>query len=288
MKTYVIRSCSKINLSLRIIGKESNTGFHKIQSIITFANLFDLIKIKEIKSNYDKIKFSGPFKNGINRKNNTITKTLKILRNYNYLKNKKFKILIKKNVPHGSGLGGGSMNSAALIRFFLLMYKININKTKLFKLTKEIGSDVPLGLKILNTFLKSSLKNLKKFKGRAEFHIILVNPRIKCSTKDIYSKNKYFSKPYSKKNNLNFSSLFSLKHLALDRNDLELTVFKYHPKIKRLKDFIKAQENCIFSRMTGSGSTCVGYFNKLKSVKKAKKNIRKEFPSYWCEIAKTI
>ena len=85
MKTHVIHSCSKINLSLRIIGKDSNTGFHRIQSIITFANLFDLIKIKEIKSNYDKIKFYGPFKNGISIKNNTITKTLKILRNQHLL-----------------------------------------------------------------------------------------------------------------------------------------------------------------------------------------------------------
>ena len=159
MKTHVIHSCSKINLSLRIIGKDSNTGFHRIQSIITFANLFDLIKIKEIKSNYDKIKFYGPFKNGISIKNNTITKTLKILRNHNYLKDKKFKILIKKNIPYGAGLGGGSMNSAALINFFLPMYKININKTKLFQLAKEIGSDVPIGLKILNTFLKFKIKS---------------------------------------------------------------------------------------------------------------------------------
>ena len=48
MNTYVIRSYSKINLSLRIIGKKPSTRFHKIQSIITFANLFDFIKIKEI------------------------------------------------------------------------------------------------------------------------------------------------------------------------------------------------------------------------------------------------
>ena len=80
MKTHVIHSWSKINLSLRIIGKDPNTGLHRIQSIITFANLFDLIKIKEIKSNYDKIKFYGSFKNGISAKNNTITKTLKVLR----------------------------------------------------------------------------------------------------------------------------------------------------------------------------------------------------------------
>ena len=288
MNTNVIRSYSKINLSLRIIGKKPSTRFHKIQSIITFANLFDFIKIKEINSNYDEIKISGKFKYGISQRNNTITKTLKVLRSYNYLKKKKFKILIKKNIPHSAGLGGGSMNSAALVKFFLLTYKININKTKLFKLTKEIGSDVPLGLEITNTFLKGAPESLKRFKDRLKLYIVLANPGIQCSTRDAYSKNKYFSKPYPEKISINFNSLFRPKDLILDRNDLELTVFKQYPKIKRLRDFIKVQEKCIFSRMTGSGSTCVGYFHKLKNVKKAKKNIRKKFPNYWCEIAKTI
>ena len=127
----------------------------KINFAKTFLHYFeDNQKPKQILHCLEnEIKFSGKFKYGISQRNNTITKTLKVLRSYNYLKKKKFKILIKKNIPHSAGLGGGSMNSAALVKFFLLIYKININKTKLFKLTKEIGSDVPLGLEITNTFL---------------------------------------------------------------------------------------------------------------------------------------
>ena len=53
-------------------------------------------------------------------------------------------------------------------------------------------------------------------------------------------------------------------------------------------NFIKDQKNSIFSRMTGSGSTCIGYFNDLTSAQKAKKNITIKFPNYWCEVAKTI
>ena len=61
-----------------------------------------------------------------------------------------------------------------------------------------------------------------------------------------------------------------------------------YPKIRTLNIFIKEQENCTFSRLTGSGSTCVGYFKSLKSAQKAERNIIKKFPSYWCEKAKTI
>ena len=85
-----------------------------------------------------------------------------------------------------------------------------------------------------------------------------------------------------------FKKLFGLNNIRLDRNDLEQVVFKLYPKIKSLNTFIKKQENCIFSRLTGSGSTCVGYFKNFKCAKKAKKNIIKKFPGYWCENAKTI
>ena len=117
---------------------------------------------------------------------------------------------------------------------------------------------------------------------------MLVNPRIKCLSKDIYFSNRRYSNPYSKKMLSTIHKLFDLKSIRLDRNDLERVVFKQYPKVKVLNYFIKEQDNCIFSRMTGSGSTCVGYFIKLVSAEKAKKNILKKFPSYWCETAKTI
>ena len=268
MKTFLVYSFCKINLSLRII-KKLPIGLHKIQSIITFINLFDTIKIKEIDSRQDQIKFFGKFKNNINLRKNTISKTLGILRKNNYLKKKKFKIHIKKNIPHSAGLGGGSMNSATLIKFFLSTYKLNINKKKLYKIANEIGSDVPLGIKIKNTFIMGEKKYLIRFKKKLKLNVVLVNPGIKCLSKDIYSKNKKFSNPYQKKTTSNFQKLFNLNNIKLDRNDLEQVVFKLYPKIKSLNSFIKTQENCIFSRLTGSGSTCVGYFKNFKSAQKS-------------------
>ena len=198
MKTFLIYSFCKVNLSLRVIAK-LRTGLHKIQSIVTFVNLFDIIKIKEINSEQDQIKFYGKFKHNINLKDNTISKTLDLLRKNNYLKKKKFKIYIKKNIPHSAGLGGGSMNSAALIKFFLSTYKLNINQKKLYKIANKIGSDVSLGLKIRNTFLIGGKKYPKRFEEKLKLHVVLVNPGIKCLSKNIYSRNKLFSKPYNKK-----------------------------------------------------------------------------------------
>jgi len=143
VQKFKIKSYCKINLSLKVIRK-LNDGYHSIISLITFCNLHDLITISKIKSFNDKISFSGKFKNGINTKSNTITKMLKLLRKDNLIKKQSFKINIKKNIPHGSGLGGGSANSADILNFLNLRMRLNLNKNNLEKIARKIGFDVPI------------------------------------------------------------------------------------------------------------------------------------------------
>ena len=99
MKKYKIRSFSKINLSLRVLSRQ-NDGYHNINSIITFCNLHDVISIYKINGSNDKVSFSGRFKKGINKKSNTITKVLNLLRSNKLLKNQAFKINIQKNIEN--------------------------------------------------------------------------------------------------------------------------------------------------------------------------------------------
>ena len=103
MQNFKIKSYCKINLSLKVI-KKLRSGYHNIASLITFSELHDIMSISEIKGTKDKISFSGKFKIGINKKKNTITKTLSLLRKNQMPENQVFKINIQKNIPHGSGL----------------------------------------------------------------------------------------------------------------------------------------------------------------------------------------
>ena len=125
MNNFKIKSYCKINLSLRVI-KKLNNNYHNIISLITFCDLHDVISISRIKNLKDEINFSGKFKKGINKKSNTTTKILNLLRKTNLLENQAFKINIQKNIPHGSGLGGGSSNAAVLLNFFNYYFIIYI------------------------------------------------------------------------------------------------------------------------------------------------------------------
>ena len=108
-----IKSFAKINLALNVVGKLQS--LHKIESIISFLDLYDEIIITKINSKNHKIKFIGKFSNGIGSKN-TVSKLLENIDKKKLLKNK-FKIIIKKNIPSKAGLGGGSMNAANILNF---------------------------------------------------------------------------------------------------------------------------------------------------------------------------
>jgi 4-diphosphocytidyl-2-C-methyl-D-erythritol kinase len=287
VKKFKIRSYCKINLFLRVIKKLKN-GYHEIISLITFCNLYDIISISEINNQSDKITFSGNFKNGINLKSNTATQILSLLRKNKLLTTKFFKINIQKNIPHGSGLGGGSANAACILNHLNNQMKLKLNKSKLNFLASKVGSDVPLSLEKKNTFLFGKKNKFIRLNKRFKLNLLIVYPNLFCSTKKIYEKNRHLST--SKSNYLFYpKNRRKLINLLKDQsNDLEETVVRIYPKVKKIINLIKAQKGCYFSRISGSGSACIGVFVNKKNAIYAKKMIKFKHPKYWCAVSKTI
>jgi len=282
MKFSKIKSYAKVNLSLNIIGK-LRSKLHKIESLVTFVNLHDLIYLRPIHLNRHKVYFEGKFSKGISNKN-TVSKLLQMLDKKKLLNNQKFEIKIKKNIPQKSGMGGGSMNAASLINYFYNKKIIKLNKKRLINLANLIGSDVILGINPKNTILSSNGK-LTKFKKKLGFYVLIVRPNFGCSTRLIYSKVKYYSQP---KYNNSKQSLLSKNNIINSSNTLEKIAFKKYPKLKRLKLFLLKLSNIIFVRMTGSGSSILAYFYSKKSADIARKEFKKKFNNYWCITSKTI
>ena len=287
MKNFKIKSYCKINLSLKVL-KKLNNGYHNIMSLITFCNLHDVILISKIRSKRDKINFIGPFKKGINKKFNTLSQMLNLLRRNKLLVNQTFKINVKKNIPHGAGLGGGSSNAANLLNSLNLKLKLKLNKHKLKKLANQIGFDVPINLERKNTFLTGNKNEILRINKKFKLNLLVVYPKLICSTKEIYKKNKKMTliKPHSYFHIANNKKL--INYLKKENNDLEKTVIKIYPKVGKIIDCIKSQNGCYFSRITGSGSACIGIFSKMKYAINAKKIVKLKYPNCWCATSKTI
>ena len=282
MKFKIIKSYAKINLSLGVIGR-LNSRYHKIESLVSFLKLYDEVKIKKINKKKHKIQFFGKFSKGI-KKDNTVSKLLKILDEKKLLNNKKYFIKIKKNIPQKSGLGGGSMNASAVIRFFIFKKILNFSKKNLIKLTKQIGHDVQFGLDNKNKILHSN-GNLESSSRKIGLFVIIVKPNFGCSTQLIYSGIKNFSQKklkMDKRKNFSFTNILKLQ------NDLEQVVFKNYTKLKHIKSFIQTLPNIRLVRMTGSGSSMLGYFSSKNEAINAAKLFKKKYKNYWCITSKTI
>ena len=287
MKKFKIKSFCKINLSLRVLKRLSN-GYHNIKSLVTFCDLHDLISISKIKGVNDKISFSGRFKKGVNKKSNTITNVLYLLRKRNFFQKQAFKINIQKNIPHGSGLGGGSSNAANVLNFFNSKMRLKLNKDEISKIAYQIGFDTPVSLEKKNTLLTGKKGEILRLNQKFRLNILIVYPNVICSTKKIYANNKKFTFLRSQSNFYIKDKNKLIDFLKNENNDLEKTAIKFYPKVRKIINFIKSQNGCYFSRITGSGSACIGIFSDMKSAVFAQKFTKLKFSNYWCVVSKTI
>ena len=280
MNESKIKSHAKINLSLYVLGR-LKSKLHKIESLITFIELHDEISIKKTNRKFHTIKFYGKFSKGI-PKNNTISNLLKFLDSKKLLKEKKYSLFIKKNIPQKSGMGGGSMNAASILKYFLKKKIIKLKKNEIEKVTDFIGSDVRLGLENRSLILNADRK-VQRTKQYKKLHILIAKPNFGCSTKVIYSSLKNYSNlSFREKNN------FRIKNLKILKNDLELVAIKKYPSLLKLKKTLNYLPNVNFVRMTGSGSAFVAYFISKKAAINASKVFKSKSNNYWTTISKTI
>ena len=173
------------------------------------------------------------------------------------------------------------MNASSVIKLFISKKILNYSKKNLIKLSNQIGSDVKLGLDNKNKILHSS-GNLSISTKKKTFFVIIIKPNFGCSTREIYSSIKKYSPKRIKKNYFALNNLFKLE------NDLEKIVFKKYPNLKKVKLYMESLPNICFVRMTGSGSSIVGYFLSKNSTINAAKLFKKKYKNYWCITSKTI
>ena len=282
MSISKINSYAKINLSLGVLGKLKNK-LHRIESLVSFIDLHDEISIQKINKKKHKVFFYGRFSKNIPNKN-TISKLLELLDRQNFLKNKKYLIKIKKNIPLKSGMGGGSMNASSVLRYFVNKNKLLLNTSQISQIANKIGSDVMLGIEKKNLILQGNRKLFRSNK-KIGLYTIIIKPNFGCSTEKIYKNIKSFSKPALNKNK---NKLFSVSNIISLKNDLEKATFKKYPFLANIKQNMLNLPKVKFVRMTGSGSSLLAYFNSKKASLNAAKLLKKKYKNYWCILSKTI
>ena len=249
---------AKLNLNLYVKEKLDN-GYHSLNSDICFLDLYDEIIIKP--SNLNKIKVSNK-STFFFKEENILSKTLNYF-NSEFKNQNKFNITLKKNIPIGAGLGGGSSDSATLLLGLRYFYNINSSHSKKITLKKlkeiglKIGSDVPACIMGRSLQLSGIGEKLKKISVEKNYKFLLIYPNKILSTKQVF-------------NNFNFEKVKTRKAMLFNKikifNSLENVSQSIEPEIKKILNILKSFEKIIAFGMSGSGSCCFGIFKNSQDL----------------------
>lgn len=272
---YLIQSPAKINLTLEIVKKRKD-GFHNINSIMQTVSLYDLLKIK-FKKNNNEIKILTSAKNIPTDENNLVYITAE-----KYLQkiNKKIglNINLKKNIPVGAGLGGGSSNAAAVLLGLNTYFKNYFSLKELQKIAESIGADVPYFLTGGLCFVSGKGEKVLPLNYGLNFYILIVFANIFILTKSVYQKIKKIPKlerlSLLIKKNIKSANLKEEKIISNLKNDLQPIVFKSFPQLISIKNkLLKLNASSVL--MSGSGSAIFGIYLNKKDALNAKNTLQK-------------
>ncbi len=275
-----LTSPAKINLFLEVFNRRDD-GYHNLESLMSFCDFGDNICISDsTKLTY---KNDGDFGCELKLENNIIHKT--ILKVEKIIK-KKININIKltKNIPISSGMGGGSSNAATLLKFLIYQYNIKLKKLELDKLLISLGADVPFCYYGKTAMVRGIGEKINFVKTIPNYFVILVNPMVQISTKQIF--NNLNSKKTSAGNQNNQANF--IDYLKSRKNDLEAPAINQCNKIYKILDILKNQTNSLLSRMTGSGATCFGLYKKKSDINNAEKIIKDIDKDLWIKKTKIL
>lgn len=214
--------------------------------------------------------------NGIIPEENIVLKAARILKECCEVpKNVGASITIKKNIPIGAGLGGGSADAATTLKLLVRLWKIDISDKELSQIAKKIGVDVVFCMQDSNAFVEGIGEKLTPMTLNKKIPILLVNPKFPVSTIEVYKRSvENFTQPISSNSEDITNAIYHGK------NDLEIPAKSINSKITHVLNLIKDQEGCRLARMSGSGATCFGIFQTAEQAKKAYKNIKAN-SDYW-------
>lgn len=243
---------AKINLGLNILRKRKN-GYHDISSV--FYPVKECVDILEIVK-FDTFEFIN---SGIKIPNgeNICVKAWKLLHKDYRIGN--VKIHLHKQIPIGSGLGGGSSDASFTLKALNELFELNLTNLQLEKYSIILGSDCPFFIDNRPKLVEGiGEKMISIDLDLSEFEIRLINPRIHISTKEAYSRVIPQTPELNVKEIIEFP-INEWKNFL--KNDFEESVFLQHSSLEDIKNSLY-NEGAIYASMSGSGSVVYGIFEK--------------------------
>lgn len=226
-----VKSFAKINWSLRIIGKRPD-GFHDLETLFQTISLHDTLTFTPA----ERMTLTCDVADIPTDESNLI------LRAARAVDAPPMNIDVRKRIPAGGGLGGGSSNAAAVLKTF--------GKGDLHSIALNLGSDVPFFLHGGTAYATGRGEALTPVEPMAGIPLLLVLPEERVLTKDAFARITRYSRALG---------MDAYRDVASFTNDFEEPVFAMLPRLRELKQRL-VDGGAFYAAMSGSGSTLFGAF----------------------------
>jgi 4-diphosphocytidyl-2-C-methyl-D-erythritol kinase len=267
-----IPAFAKINLRLDILGKRAD-GFHELRTIFQTISLHDELRLRSSRHSGITLKIHGD--QALSREpvqRNLVYRAVAALRRELKIR-RAVEIELKKTIPAGRGLGGGSSDAAAALLGYLRLTKKKLAAARLMEIAASLGADVPfflLGGRALGVNKGDEIYPLPDI---PKVYILVVSPRkIRVPTPDAYRWLK--AKPLRLTKSAVTPKLFEFCALCWSAqgsglsNDFEGPVFRRHSRLDRIKRDL-LQRGATEASLAGSGSAVFGVFPSPATARRA-------------------
>lgn len=263
------RACAKLNLYLDITGILPD-GYHGLRSVMQSIDLYDTVKVEPA----DTIRLTVDKKYIPTDERNTAFKAAKAFFEATGIQGGA-EISIRKIIPVGAGMAGGSADAAAVLNLLNILYGMPLSAEELSAVALKVGADVPFCLEGGTMLAEGKGEKLTPLPRLAKCFFVVVKPDFSVSTKDAY---KMYDEQGGDCPDVD-GILSALKQRNIRQvcasmgNDLERCIASRHPDINEIKDKLLGL-GAIGAMMTGSGSAVFGVFEDMAQAQKAADEMR--------------
>lgn len=283
MSAKVFPAPAKVNLALHVVGRRPD-GYHLLDSLVVFAGQGDLLRIAPAETS--RLTVAGPFADGVpTGPENLIWKAHAMIAGAPPLE-----ILLEKNLPHAAGIGSGSSDAGALLRVLAEEFRCPVPGPQEIL---SLGADVPVCMSPVPQRMAGIGERLERVPTLPPLDLVLVNPGVPVLTGPVFKALATVEgAPLGDMTWGDGPDALDrfVDWLAAQRNDLEAPARAMAPEIDVALAALSAAEDCLLARMSGSGATCFGLFDRRNpmAARAAAGQISAAHADWWVQSAPVL
>ncbi|CAO4151769.1 4-(cytidine 5'-diphospho)-2-C-methyl-D-erythritol kinase [Methylorubrum aminovorans] len=286
MSVLTTRAPAKINLTLHVLGRRPEDGYHALESLVAFAEVADTL---ELAPGPDlSLDVSGPTAGpaGPLDDNLVLRAARHLAAGVDGLRFGAFRL--NKQLPVAAGIGGGSSDAAAALRLLAELNELPIDHPAVVAAARATGADVPVCLNPRARMMRGAGEEIGPVLGLPALPTVLVNPGVPVATAPVFKAlglavGQVLDGAAHPAVASGLDADAVLGAIAPARNDLEAPALTVAPVIGEALALLRAQGGCRLARMSGSGATVFAIFSDDGAAQTAAGAIRAAQPGWWVE-----